>query len=103
MKTVVCKLCLPNHQPLTATASAADPAQEVPVVYSGDLDGLSDRYDSSTLPFLEFFLRARAAYLKASIEVHYSGEYENTSASVAQQKQRQQVGHRAQGLRGRPA
>ena len=95
MKTIVCKLCLPGHQPMTATASAADPSEEAPVVYSGDLEGFSDRYDTSTLPFLEFFLRARAAYLKATIEVEYSGDYEEplkpTARPAAQQKQRQRV------------
>jgi hypothetical protein len=87
MKTMVCTLRFKDGNCLTATVSASTPDDEVQVHYSGQLELLCDRYETSNLPLLEFFLRARARYLGAKVEVVETGEYESTPRSTEQSPQ----------------
>ena len=87
MKTMVVTLRFKDQKYLTATASALTPDDEVHVHYSGELERLSDRYETSNLPLLEFFLRARASNLGAKVEVVQTGEYESTPGPTGQSVQ----------------
>ena len=82
MKTMICTLRFKDGNCLTATVSASTPDDEVQVHYSGQVEVISDKYDTSNLPLLEFFLRARARYLGAKVEVVETGEYESTPGST---------------------
>ena len=77
MKTLICILSKGLRR-MTVKATAAGPDVEVVVEYSGALDEWGTYYHTSTLRFLEFFLRERARNLMAKVEVSYYGEYEET-------------------------
>jgi len=81
MKTLICTLSKSSRR-ITAKATAAGPNVEVVVEYSGDLDEWGTYYHTSTLRFLEFFLRERARNLMAKVEVSYYGEYEETTGKT---------------------
>src|SRR3979490_1837356 len=87
MKTMVFALRFKDQKYLIATASALTPDDEVHVHYSGELELLSDRYETSNFPLLEFFLRARARNLGAKLEVVQTGEYESKSGPTGQSVQ----------------
>jgi hypothetical protein len=75
MKRVTCTIVFADGAAINATAASERPEQEVAVTFSGDVERLGSYWHNCTLPFLEFFLRARANFLGAKFHVNFDGEF----------------------------
>ncbi len=77
MKRVTCTIVFADGAAINATAASERPEQEVAVTFSGDVERLGSYWHNCTLPFLEFFLRARSNFLGAKFHVNFEGEFQS--------------------------
>jgi hypothetical protein len=77
MRTLKCKLRFPGNEIVTAEAASRAPGALVPVLYSGPSDQLGATLcNEGDLGYVEWYLRGRARYMQATIEVVVQGEYD---------------------------
>jgi hypothetical protein len=75
MKMVTCTLTFKDGTEITARAESSSLLQVVPVQYFGEVGRLPRAHEASTLDFLEWYLRVRAANLGARFDVFHAGEF----------------------------
>jgi len=69
-------IIFPDGKRVVATASAASPEEEVPVVYRGPMERLGSGCEKGALWYVEWFLRSRARNLEARFEIKNAGDYD---------------------------
>ena len=77
MKTFHLTIRLRDGKKVVAVASASAPGQEVDVAYSGDVSALAPICKKGSLEFVEWFLRARAGQLGASLVLEIQDDLYN--------------------------
>jgi hypothetical protein len=83
MKTLHLTIRLRDGRKVVAAASASAPGQEVDVAYSGEVSALVPICEKGSLEFVEWFLRARAGKLGASLVLEIQNDFYNDESNKA--------------------